>query len=139
MALPKKHNEKEMVENDEDNGNYGALFLEDSLDAQLNQVGIIWPRIDLAHKNSSRFCSQLKLASFINELKRSSLLELNQEMFLSRDVTSKRRPEWRQRADTWPYGYSSRRTLDETKDSFLRKKFFLKIKKRLLAILSTRI
>ena len=30
-----------MVENDEDNGNYGALFLEDSLDAQLNQVGII--------------------------------------------------------------------------------------------------
>ena len=127
MALPKKHNEKEMVENDEDNGNYGALFLEDSLDAQLNQVGIIWPRIDLAHKNSSRFCSKLKLASFINELKRSSLLELNQEMFLSRDVTSKRRPGWRQRADTWPCGCSSRRSLDETKDSFLRKNFFLKL------------
>jgi hypothetical protein len=41
LAVPEKHDEKEMVENDENNGNDGTLFLEDSLDAQLNQVGVI--------------------------------------------------------------------------------------------------
>lgn len=34
--LPKKHDEKEMVENDENNGNNRALFLENSLHTELN-------------------------------------------------------------------------------------------------------
>ncbi len=34
--LPKKHDEKEMVENDENNGNDRALFLENSLHTELN-------------------------------------------------------------------------------------------------------
>jgi hypothetical protein len=34
--LPKKHDEKEMVENDENNGNDCALFFKNSLHTELN-------------------------------------------------------------------------------------------------------